>query len=202
MRQHFCTSDWHPLHVQSDPPFIRGLQFAVAYAYGKTRVLADEDEAQISSVRPLNEWHYAPYSQSQLHNLVINYTWDLPKMTSLVNNRLVGAMFDNWQLSGENAFVSGDWAPITISTSDNFDFTGGDGGNGGDVGGGVRTVRPNISGDLTGGNRDPDPSGTGSWINWEAVSRPAGRGDYGNAPRNAIQLPRIVNWNLSLFKNV
>lgn len=202
MRSHFGTADYDALQVQINRRYIRGLQFAVAYAFGKTRGIADEDEAQISSVRPLNEWHYAPYASSQQHNLVINYTWDLPKMTNLVNNPIIGAVFDNWQLSGENAFVSGDWAPITISTSDNFDFTGGDGGNGGDVGGGVRTVRPNIAGDLTGGNRDPDLSGTGSWINWQAVSRPAGRGDFGNAPRNAIQLPRIVNWNLSLFKNV
>jgi hypothetical protein len=43
---------------------------------------------------------------------------------------------------------------------------------------------------------------TGSWINWAAVSRPAGRGDYGDAPRTAIQLPGINNWNLSVFKNV
>jgi hypothetical protein len=133
---------------------------------------------------------------------VINYTWDLPKATTLWNNTVLGAIFDGWQLSGENAFVSGDWAPITISTTDNFNFTGGDGGTGGDIGGGVRVVRPNIAGDLTTGNRNPDPSGTGSWVNWQAVARPAGRGDYGNAPRNAIQLPRIVNWNLSLFKNV
>jgi hypothetical protein len=93
---------------------------------------------------------------------VINYTWDLPKATTLWNHPVVRAAFDGWQLSGENAFVSGDWSPITISTTDNFNFTGGDGGTGGDIGGGVRVVRPNIGGDLTSGNRDPDPSGTGS----------------------------------------
>jgi hypothetical protein len=202
IRSHFGTSDYDALQIQLNRRYIRGLQFAVAYTYGRTSGIADEDEAAVSTVRPLNAWHYAPYSSSQQHNLVINYTWDLPKATTLWNHAVVGAVLDNWQLSGENAFVSGDWSPITISTSDNFDFTGGDGGNGGDVGGGVRTVRPVVAGDLTGGNRDPDPSGTGSWIDWAAVARPAGRGDFGNAARNAIQLPRIVNWNLSLFKNV
>jgi hypothetical protein len=203
IRSHFGTSDYDALQVQINRRYIRGLQFAVAYAYGKTRGVADEDEAFVSIVRPLNEWHRAPYSSSQQHNLVINYTWDLPKMTNLVNNPVIGAVFDNWQLSGENAFVSGDWAPVTMSTTDNFDFTGGDGGTGGAVNN-VRVVRPNIVGDLTSGNRDADPvaTNTGSWVDWQAVARPAGRGDYGNAPRNAIQLPRIVNWNLSLFKNV
>ncbi len=202
IRSHFGTSDYDALQLQVNRRYIRGLQFALAYTYGKTRGVADEDEAAIAIARPLDVWHYAPYSSSQLHNLVINYTWDLPGATRLWNNAVVGAILDNWQLSGENAFVSGDWAPVTISTTDNFDFTGGDGGNGGDIGGGVRTVRPVIVGDLAAGGRDPDPSGTGSWITWQAVARPAGRGDYGNAPRNAIQLPRIVNWNLSLFKNV
>jgi len=201
IRSHFGTADYHALQVQVNRRYIRGLQFAVAYSLGKTRGIADEDEAFVSIVRPLRQWHYAPYSSSQLHNLVINYTWDLPKASSLWDNGVVRAVFDNWQLSGENALVSGDWAPITMSTTDNFDFTGGDGGNGGAVNN-VRVVRPNIVGNLTSSNRDPDPSGTGSWINWAAVARPAGRGDYGNAPRNAIQLPAINNWNLSFFKNV
>ena len=52
------------------------------------------------------------------------------------------------------------------STTDNFDFTGGDGG-----------VRPDISGDTlcTSGNCDPTPGGTGSYFNVSAFSRLAGR---------------------------
>jgi hypothetical protein len=110
------------------------------------------------------------------------------------------AVLDNWQLSGENAFVSGDWAEVSLSTTDNFDFTGGDGGTGGAVNG-VRVVRPHIIGDLTSGDRDPTPGSAGSWLNPSALARPSGRGDFGNAPRNAFQLPAIVNWNLSFFKN-
>ena len=34
--------------------------------------------------------------------------------------------------------MSGDWAAVILATTDNFDFTGGDGGAGTDVGGGVR----------------------------------------------------------------
>lgn len=201
VRSHFGTSDYDALQLQINRRYIRGLQFAVAYTYGRSSGIADEDEAFISIVRPLNEWHYAPYSSSQQHNLVINYTWDLPKASRLWNAAPIRAVFDNWQLSGENAFVSGDWVPVTLSTTDNFDFTGGDGGSGGAVNG-VRVVRPDILGDLTSGNRDPDPSGTGSWVSAQAVARPTGRGDFGNARRNDLQLPRIVNWNLSLFKNV
>jgi len=201
VRSHFGTSDYNALQVQLNRRYIRGLQFSAAYTFGRTRGIADEDEAAISVVRPVDEWNYAPYASSQRHNLVINYTYDLPALSRIWDHGLVRAVFDNWQLSGENAFVSGDWIPIILATTDNFDFTGGDGGTGGDVGGGVRTVRARIVGSLTDGNRNATPGEPGSWINWEAVQRPAGRGDFGNAARNALQLPAIRNWNLSFFKN-
>ena len=40
------------------------------------------------------------------------------------------------------------------------------------------------------------------WFNTAAFKRPAGRGDFGNAPRNAVQRPGFNNWNLAVFKNV
>ena len=114
-------------------------------------------------------------------------------------------MLDNWQLSGENAFVSGDWSPVFLTTTDNFDFTGGDGGAGTNIappnGGDVRVVRPRIVGDVTAGNRNAAPDQPGSWLNVDAFGRPTGRGDFGDAPRTVFQLPGINNWNISLFKN-
>ena len=105
-------------------------------------------------------------------------------------------------MSGDTAFVSGDWAGVTISTSDNFDFTGGEGGTGTDVGGGNRTVRPTISGDpICHSNCDPTPGGAGRYLNVDAFSRPAGRGDYGDAERTLFRLPKIVLSNMSVFKN-
>ena len=41
---------------------------------------------------------------------------------------LTRGLLDGWQLSGDTAWVSGDWAGASTSTTDNFDFTGGDGG--------------------------------------------------------------------------
>jgi Carboxypeptidase regulatory-like domain/TonB-dependent Receptor Plug Domain len=201
IRSNTGTSDYNALQVQVNRRYIRGLQFAAAYTFGKTRGIADEDEAAISAVRPVRAWNYAPYTSSQQHELVVNYTYDLPGAGRFGNPILRGAL-GGWQLSGENAFVSGDWAPVILATTDNFDFTGGDGGNGGDIGGGLRTVRPVIVGNPASGNRNPTPGEPGTWLNWDAFARPSARGDYGNAPRNVFQLPAFVNWNLSLFKNV
>ncbi len=204
-REHSGTSDYHGLQVQVNRRYIRGLQFSAAYTFGKTNGVADEDEGGFSKARSLEDWFYAPYASSQAHNLVINYTWDLPSASRLWNSALVRAVLDNWQLSGENAFVSGDWSPVFLTTTDNFDFTGGDGGAGTNIappnGGDVRVVRPRIVGDVTAGNRNAAPDQPGSWLNVDAFGRPTGRGDFGDAPRTVFQLPGINNWNISLFKN-
>jgi hypothetical protein len=78
-----------------------------------------------------------------------------------------------------------------VSTTDNFDFTGGDAGN-----------RPVVTGDpvCSSGNCDPTP-GAGSYFDISAFSRPAGRGDIGNVSRTFFRLPPIVLSNFALFKN-
>jgi len=203
LRSHHGTSNYNGLQAQINRRYIRGLQFAIAYSYGRSLGVADEDEAFISAVRPLKGWHYAPHRETQTHNLVINYTWDTPKLSRLFgDNGVVKFLFDDWQLSGENAFVSGDWTSVNMTTVDNFDFTGGTGGNGGDIGGGVRVVRPRIAGDpIPSGDRDATPGGPGSWVNAAAFARPSGRGDIGDAPRYVFRSPGIQNWNLAMFKN-
>ena len=190
------TSDYHSLQVQVNRRYIHGIQFGGAYTLQRARGLADEDPGNLSIAlnRP-QDFFYSELAQSNRHTLVINYSWDVSQ------NRFSGAVLhqalDGWQLSGENAFVTGDWAPVILTTSDGFDFTGGEGGTGSDLGGGLRIVRPVMTCDpmaRTGGSL------TG-WFDTSCFARPSGRGDFGNAPRNAVRKPGIKNWNLALFKN-
>ena len=142
---------------------------------------------------------------------MINYTWDVPDGSKVWDNAVTRGLLDGWQLSGVNAFVSGEWAGVTLATSDGFDFTGGDGGTGGSLGGsnplggtfvndGLRVVRPDVVGvvRLPRGQRNP----LTGWFNTAAFARPSGRDDYGDAARHLIQRPGVNNWDLSLFKNV
>jgi hypothetical protein len=129
-------------------------------------------------------------------------TWDVPNGRGTWSNPFTRGLLDGWQLSGDTGIVSGDWAGVTISITDNFDFRGGDGGTSGDVGGGGRTVRPTITGDpICHSNCDPTPGGTGRYLNVAAFSRPAGRSDYGNAARTFFRMPPIVLSNMAIFKN-
>ena len=188
VRNHFGTASYNSLQVQLNRRYIHGLQFAVAYTLGKTV----GNGTSFNPLRPGDAWNRAPEGSTQYHNLVLNYTWDIPGGSRLWNNVITRGLLDGWQLSGDTAFVSGDWAGASVSTTDNFDFTGGDGG-----------TRPRINGEVrcTSGNCDPTPGGGGSYLNISAFSRPAGRGDIGNAPRTFFRLPPIVLSNMSVFKN-
>jgi hypothetical protein len=193
IRSHFGTAEYNSLQVQLNRRYIHGLQFAVAYTLAKTTSLGpNSDPPTYNTLRPGDAWNEAPYESTQLHNLIVNYTWDVPNGSRMWNNMLTRGLLDGWQVSGDTAVVSGDWAGASISTTDNFDFTGGDGG-----------TRPNISGNVlcTSGDCDPAPGAPGSYFNVSAFSRLTGRGDIGNAPRSFYRLPKIVNSNISAFKN-
>jgi hypothetical protein len=194
IREHFGRATYNSLQLQLNRRYINGLQFAVAYTYGKTKTDGTSgDPPAYNTVRPGDAWNYGPATSTQEHALVVNYTWDVPSGSQLWNNAIARGLFDGWQLSGDTAWVSGDWSGASTSTTDNFDFTGGDGG-----------VRPRISGDplCSGGDScDPTPGGTGSYFNVAAFSRLTGRGDIGNAPVTFFKLPKIVLSNMSIFKN-
>jgi hypothetical protein len=195
------TSNYNALQVQLIRRYIHGLQFSAAYTYQRSLGIADEDPGNLVAAvnRDPATWLYAPLAQSNNQTFIVNYTWDVPKASSLVNNGLVKLLFDGWQISGENAFVSGDWAPVTLTTTDNFDFTGGEMGQGQCAAGSdpcLVYVRPNLVGDPGSSERNA----SGGFLNTAAFARPT-KGSTGNAPRNVVQKAGINNWNLAAFKN-
>jgi len=194
IRSHFGNAYNNSLQVQLNRRYIKGLQFAVAYTLAKTVSLGpNSDPPTYIPNRPGDAWNVAPYESTQLHNLVINYTWDVPNGSRMWDNVFTRGALDGWQVSGDTAFVSGDWAGASTSTTDNFDFTGGDAG-----------TRPHLTSDdvvCQGDGCSATPGQPGSFFNVSAFGRLTGRGDYGNAPRAFYRLPRIVNSNISAFKN-
>jgi hypothetical protein len=195
------TSNYNALQVQLIRRYTHGLQFSAAYTYQRSLGLADEDPGNLVAAvnRDPRTWLYSPLAQSNNQTLIVNYTWDVPKASRLLDRGLVKLLFDGWQVSGENAFVSGDWAPVTLTTTDNFDFTGGEMGQGQCAAGSdpcLVYVRPNLVGDPKAKDRGLE----GGFFNPAAFARPA-RGSAGNAPRNVVQKAGINNWNLAAFKN-
>jgi len=191
IRQNTGETDYNSLQLQLNRRYIRGFQFAVAYT------LAKGYDTRVTNPYQTDEWfNRAPTANTQLHNLNINYTWDVPDGSRLWDSWFTRGALDGWQLSGNTAFVSGDWAGVTFTTTDNFDFYG----RGGDANANGRIVLTGV--DPRGGdNRDPNPDGTGSYLDWAAFARPSGRLDLGNAPQRFFRLPWIKNTDLAMFKN-
>ena len=188
IREHFGESSYNSLQVQLNRRYINGLQFAVAYTFGKTI----GQNFNFNPARPGSAWNERPEASTQLHNLILNYTWDVPNGSRLMDNALGRGLLDGWQLSGDTAFVSGDWAGVNgPATTDNFDFTGGDQG-----------TRVKLVGDplCTSGNCDVTPGGGGSYFDGASFVRQE-RGDFGNAEAAFYRLPKIVVSNFSMFKN-
>ena len=126
---------------------------------------------------------------------MINYTWDLPKGSTLWKTALGRALLDNWQISGLSTFASGTPVNVTFTTTDGADITGG-----GD------TIRATgATGNVPTVNGDPNlPSGQQgllTWFNTSVFSRPA-RGNPGNSSKDIVRGPGINNSDVTLFKNV
>jgi hypothetical protein len=189
------SSNYNALQASFNRRFTKGLQFGLAYTWSKTMDYGSTDRSGLPLYRPYDVWSYGEASFDQTHVMVINYTWSLPRASGLWDNVITRQVFDNWELSGVTAFVSGTPFGVGFSTVDNADLTGGGDGS-----------RPNLVGQvkLSGDQQQPvtlagGQLGLTQWFNPNAFARPA-RGDFGNAPRNVGRGPGSNNWDMSFFK--
>jgi hypothetical protein len=179
------TSSYNALQVSANRRFAKSVQYGIAYTYSKAMDLTDGEGGLLPTYQSLRRWAYGKAGFDQTHNFVLNYVWSLPKATNLVKNRMVGLLFDNWQLSGVVAFVSGQPLGVSYTTTDNADITGGGDGARIDVTG--RAELPFGQRDLT------------QFFNTSVFVRPAKR-DAGNAPKDIFRGPGTANGDAALAK--
>ncbi len=172
------NSNYNALLVSLNRRFTSGLQLGAAYTYSKFL-----DYTGIPVYMPLRQWSYGLDGTDQTHNLVVNFTYEVPRASSLVHNAIVRAVFDNWQLSGIAQFVTGTPSGIGFSTTDGTDLTGGGDGQ-----------RVNIV-----GNGFENGNTFYHWFNPAAFARP-GRNDPGDAAKVVVRNPGVNNWDLALAK--
>jgi hypothetical protein len=179
------TSSYHSLQVSLNRRFAKGIQYGIAYTYSKAMDLTDGEAGAIPLYQSLRVWAYGKAGFDQTHNFILNYNWDLPKLTKVLPNPVVGVVFDNWQVSGVTSFVSGSPLGITYTTTDNADITGGGDG-----------ARVNVTGkaQLDFGDRSLT-----EFFDTSVYARPA-KGSAGNAPKDVFRGPGLNNWDISLTK--
>jgi hypothetical protein len=185
-REYSGISNYNGLQASVNRRFIQGVQFGVSYTWSKAMDYTSGDNGALPMYQPYGAWVYGLAAFDQTHVAVINYIWDIPKASRLMPNRVVRALFDNWQLSGLTTFASGTPAGVGLATSDNFDFAGGGDG-----------TRVNITGPV----EYVKDRNTLQWVAPDFVARPS-RGEFGTGGKTVFRGPGIHNWDMALFKNV
>lgn len=176
------SSNYHSLQVTANCRFASGIQFGMAYTYGKVM----DSGTSMPAYRPYRVWNYGKADFDQTHILVMNYNYDLPRVSRLMPSALARVALDNWQLSGITTFASGVPLGVGLSTTNSVDLVGGGDGQ-----------RVNVTGDRRRAHGD---RGILGFVNTGVFALPK-LGDPGNAPREVFRGPGNNNFDLTLFKN-
>ena len=181
-----ANSSYHSLQAQVKQRFSHGLQFGAVWTWSKAMDYTDTYNGTLATYVPWQIWNYGKAGFDQTHVFVVNWLWQLPKVSRVWNNIASRAAFDNWQLSGIATFASGFPNGVTFNTTDGANITGG--------GDGARVV---VTGDPT---LPKDQRTLVDYFNTTVFARPAQR-TIGNAPKDVFRGPGINNWDLALMKS-
>src|SRR5262249_2029252 len=119
------SSNYHAMQVQVNRRFARGLQLGGTWTWSKSMDFVSNDFASVAVAAPLRAWNYGKSDFDRTHIVQVNWVLDLPHATRLVKNRVVGAVADNWQLSGIASFISGAPSGIGFTALGGVDVPGG-----------------------------------------------------------------------------
>ena len=174
------TSNYHALLMSLTRRFSHGFQMGASYAFSKYM-----DYTGIPVYANLRSYAYGLDGADQTHNMTINFTYNIPRATRLVKNKLVGYVFDNWILSGVSQFATGTPAAISFTTTNSANLNGG-----GDA------QRVDVVGNAFSGNIHTFYQ----WFNPAAFALP-GTNDPGNAGKYDVRQPGVNNNDMALAKN-
>ena len=186
--------DYHALQVSMNRRRTAdGLSFGVAYTYSSSKNLTTIDPF-VSDNRARNY----NLNGNRPHNLVVNYSYEIPNLSQKFNNILVKALADNWQVSGITSIQSGTRQGITYSwTNVPTGALSGTGSLNGYTG--ANNFRVDIVCDVN------IPRGERSFdrqFATECVKPASDQYKLGNAKNDEYQGPGFINWDFSFFKVV
>jgi hypothetical protein len=158
--------------------FAKGFQGGLSYTFSKFM-----DFGTPPVYRPLRLWAYGVDASDQTHNMAVNFTYSVPKGSTVLPNPVTRFVLDDWIVSGIAQFVTGTPVSVGFSTTDGTDMTGGGDGQ-----------RINVIGNANSGGHT-----FYQWFNTAAFARP-GMYDPGNAGKYNVRNPGVNNWDMALSK--
>jgi hypothetical protein len=196
-REYGGTSNYNALQVAVNRKFTKALEFGLAYTWSKTMDYADTTSTGtaggIAIYQDPRWWNYGEANIDRTHDAVFHWVYTLPKATDLWNNRIFGAIANNWEWSGISEFVSGAPQAISLSTG-GLNLTGG--------GDGARIL-------LVGNPMAPSGQQHSTFqdLNQSAFQLPPvgvipNPSLPGITRRNVYRGPGTQNWDMTLAKNI
>ena len=181
------TSNYNGLQTSVLRRFTKGIQFGGSWTWSKAMGNANGSCGQYYDCH-LN---YGKLSIDHTHLLSLNYLYDLPRASRLVNLKPVKWVLDGWQTSSIVTFASGRPWGVSYSVINGQNITGG-----GDYSRAVMVGSPNLSfGDRS----------INHFFNTSAFAmapQKVGSIDPGNAPVDNIHGPGRENVDMTFSKNV
>jgi hypothetical protein len=199
------NSSYHSFQAQVTRRYSHGIQYGFNYTFSKAMDYSEGDSTTSGGVAHyLNRavWNYGLAGYDRPNIISFYFLWDIPKLSRVVPNGFVKAVFDGWQLSDMTSFVSGAPLAISISESPTVNFAGG-----GDGSRPLLVANPTL------------PSSQRSVLHWYNVAAfaepiamspsacnaagcpPVTIANIGDSPAMPIRGPGVNNFNTSLFKN-
>jgi len=181
-------SNYHSLQVAANRRFADKLQYGLAYTFSKaTGVNGGDFDDDPSPYFPYMERNYGLLSFDVTHNLVINYSWDLPNPGEKWGVPFLDYVLGHWQVSGITSFTSGQPVTPSMELADGADLTGS-----------TEGARITVVGDP----HLPKSERTfGRNFRTEAFARTP-KGEFGNAGVYILRRPSTTNWDISLSKRI
>jgi hypothetical protein len=187
--------NYHALLANLVKNFSHGVSFQVTYTWsrsfdeGSATFGRDESLAGVASPWPFDaKLNRGPSDYDVPQNLVLNYTWQVPRPSS-IQSAVPKFLLSGWQLGGIYQAHSG--TPFSITLTGDPAFTGTTAPN---------AERPNFNPGPGCGSNPVNPGQPSNYIKLQCFSFPA-PGVLGNSGRNTLRGPFIHELDFSLFKN-
>ncbi|HWR37435.1 MAG TPA: TonB-dependent receptor [Clostridia bacterium] len=123
LRDYGATSNYNALQTSVNRRFTKGLQFGASYTWSKVLTYMDTVNGSVANFQDRKFWNYGLADFDRSHNFVFHWTANLPKASSLWNNKVLKAIGDNWEWSGIAQFQTGE--PLRVDDSGAANLTGG-----------------------------------------------------------------------------
>jgi hypothetical protein len=182
-------NDYHSIQVALNRRFSHGLAWGLSYTGMKRKALGTFDPFLSEEVNKARNY---TYNASRPHSLVINYNYELPKVSDKWGNAFSKIVLDGWQISGISVLQSQNRGGFTYA------FTGAPtndlSGNGGQ-----RRVSLVCDPNLPRGERTFDRQ-----FKTECIKPGGGAGDpyyLGTSTNDEYNPPGYINHDITFFKN-